>query len=39
MIDFKSLETFMWVNNLCSFRGAAAKLIPTQLAVAMRKAR
>ena len=36
MIDFKALETFMWVTNLRSFRGAAEKLNTTQPAVSMR---
>lgn len=36
MIDFKALETFMWVANLRSFRGAAEKLNTTQPAVSMR---
>ncbi len=36
MIDFKALETFMWVANLRSFRGAADKLNTTQPAVSMR---
>ena len=36
MIDFKSLETFMWVATLRSFRGAAEKLNTTQPAVSMR---
>lgn len=36
MIDFKTLETFMWVANLRSFRGAAEKLHTTQPAVSMR---
>jgi DNA-binding transcriptional LysR family regulator len=36
VIDFKSLETFIWVANLRSFRGAAEKLNTTQPAVSMR---
>ncbi len=36
MIDFKTLETFVWVANLRSFRGAAEKLHTTQPAVSMR---
>jgi DNA-binding transcriptional LysR family regulator len=36
MLDFKSLETFLWVANLRSFRGAAEKLNTTQPAVSMR---
>ena len=30
MIDFKTIETFLWVANLRSFRGAAEKLNTTQ---------
>lgn len=36
MIDFKTLETFMWVATLRSFRGAAEKLHTTQPAVSQR---
>jgi DNA-binding transcriptional LysR family regulator len=36
VIDFKTLETFVWVANLRSFRGAAEKLHTTQPAVSMR---
>lgn len=36
MVDFKTLETFMWVATLRSFRGAADKLNTTQPAVSMR---
>jgi DNA-binding transcriptional LysR family regulator len=36
MIEFKTLETFLWVANLRSFRGAAEKLNTTQPAVSMR---
>jgi DNA-binding transcriptional LysR family regulator len=36
VIDFKTLETFIWVANLRSFRGAAEKLNTTQPAVSMR---
>ena len=36
MIDFKSLETFIWVANLRSFRRAAEKLNTSQPAVSMR---
>jgi DNA-binding transcriptional LysR family regulator len=36
MIDFKTLETFIWVANLRSFRRAAEKLNTTQPAVSMR---
>lgn len=36
MIDFRSIETFLWVAKLRSFRGAAEKLNTTQPAVSMR---
>jgi DNA-binding transcriptional LysR family regulator len=36
MVDFKMLETFVWVANLRSFRGAAEKLNTTQPAISMR---
>src|SRR5712664_1242952 len=36
MVDFKTLETFMWVANLRSFRGAAEKLNTTQPAISLR---
>lgn len=36
MIDFKALETFIWVANLRSFRRAADRLNTTQPAVSMR---
>jgi DNA-binding transcriptional LysR family regulator len=36
MIDFKALETFIWVANLKSFRRAADRLNTTQPAVSMR---
>jgi DNA-binding transcriptional LysR family regulator len=36
MIDFKSLETFIWVANLRSFRRAADRLHTTQPAISMR---
>jgi DNA-binding transcriptional LysR family regulator len=36
MIDFRTLETFVWVATLGSFRGAAAKLHTTQPAVSQR---
>jgi DNA-binding transcriptional LysR family regulator len=36
MIDFKTLETFMWVATLRSFRRAAEKLHTTQPAVSAR---
>lgn len=39
MIDFKTIETFMWVANLRSFRGAAEKLHTTQPAVSQRIAK
>jgi DNA-binding transcriptional LysR family regulator len=36
MIDFKALETFVWVANLRSFRRAADRLNTTQPAISMR---
>jgi len=36
MADFKALETFLWVVNLGSFRGAAQKLHTTQPAISQR---
>ncbi len=36
MIDFKALETFLWVVTLGSFRGAAQKLNTTQPAISQR---
>jgi len=36
LLDFKTIETFMWVATLRSFRGAAEKLHTTQPAVSMR---
>lgn len=36
MIDFKGLETFLWVVTLGSFRGAAHKLNTTQPAISQR---
>ncbi len=36
MVDFKTLETFMWVATLGSFRGAATKLNTTQPAISQR---
>ena len=36
MADFKGLETFLWVVNLGSFRGAAQKLNTTQPAISQR---
>lgn len=38
MIDFRALETFVWVATLKSFRGAAVKLHTTQPAVSQRVA-
>lgn len=36
MVDFRALETFLWVVTLRSFRGAAARLNTTQPAVSQR---
>jgi DNA-binding transcriptional LysR family regulator len=36
MVDFKNLETFVWVATLRSFRGAATKLNTTQPAISQR---
>ena len=36
MLDFKSLETFLWVVTLGSFRGAAQRLNTTQPAISQR---
>jgi DNA-binding transcriptional LysR family regulator len=36
MVDFKNLETFVWVVTLRSFRGAASKLNTTQPAISQR---
>jgi DNA-binding transcriptional LysR family regulator len=36
MVDFKNLETFVWVVTLRSFRGAASKLNATQPAISQR---
>ncbi len=36
MADFRTLETFMWVATLGSFRGAAVKLNTTQPAISQR---
>jgi DNA-binding transcriptional LysR family regulator len=36
MVDFKNLETFIWVVTLGSFRGAAKKLNTTQPAISQR---
>jgi DNA-binding transcriptional LysR family regulator len=36
MVDFKSLETFLWVVKLGSFRGAAQRLNTTQPAISQR---
>src|SRR3954462_4907998 len=33
MLDFRSIETFLWVVKLGSFRGAAARLNTTQPAI------
>lgn len=36
MVDFRSLETFLWVVTLGSFRGAAQRLNTTQPAISQR---
>jgi len=36
MVDFKSIETFLWVVTLGSFGGAARKLNTTQPAISQR---
>jgi DNA-binding transcriptional LysR family regulator len=36
MVDFKAIETFLWVVTLGSFRGAAQKLNTTQPAISQR---
>lgn len=36
MVDFKAIETFLWVATLGSFRGAAQKLNTTQPAISQR---
>jgi DNA-binding transcriptional LysR family regulator len=36
MVDFKSIETFLWVATLGSFRGAAQRLNTTQPAISQR---
>src|SRR4030081_1689785 len=36
MVDFKAIETLMWVVTLGSFRGAAQKLNTTQPAISQR---
>lgn len=36
VVDFKSIETFLWVATLGSFRGAAGKLNTTQPAISQR---
>jgi DNA-binding transcriptional LysR family regulator len=36
MVDFKNIETFVWVVTLGSFRGAAHKLSTTQPAISQR---
>ena len=33
MVDFRTIETFLWVVTLGSFRGAAKKLNTTQPAI------
>ena len=38
MIEFRTLETFVWVAQLRSFRGAAAKLNTTQPSISQRVA-
>ncbi len=38
MIEFRTLETFVWVAQLKSFRGAAAKLNTTQPSISQRVA-
>jgi len=36
MVDFKSIETFLWVVTLGSFRAAGEKLNTTQPAISQR---
>src|SRR5258708_35950885 len=36
MLDFRSIETFLWFVKLGSFRGAAARLNTTQPAISQR---
>src|SRR4029077_9091298 len=36
MVDFKSIETFLWVVTLGSFRGAGQRLNTTQPAISQR---
>src|SRR6201988_4720428 len=36
MLDFRSIETFLWVVKLGSFRGAAQRLNNTQPAISQR---
>src|SRR4051795_8297113 len=36
MLDFKSIETFLWVVKLGSFRGPAPRMNPTQPAISQR---
>ena len=36
MLDFRSIETFLWVVKLGSFRGAAQRLNTTQPAISQR---
>src|ERR1700737_3072959 len=38
MVDFKSIETFLWVVTLGSFRGAGQRLNTTQPAISQRMA-
>ncbi|MGB9174641.1 MAG: LysR family transcriptional regulator [Bradyrhizobium sp.] len=38
MVDFKSIETFLWVVTLGSFRGAGQRLNTTQPAISQRNA-
>src|SRR6266436_1753364 len=39
MVDFRSIETFLWVVTLGSFRGAAQRLNTTQPAISQRIAK
>ena len=36
MLDFRTIETFLWVVKLGSFRGAAQRLNTTQPAISQR---
>ena len=38
LIEFRTLETFVWVAQLKEFRGAAAKLNTTQPSISQRVA-